>query len=179
MPLPAAPSPSAYSTTGFSFRLQLLVVGPAETAQAGGDLMAVADEALFQEASGIMPEIGIENFREGGENRFHHRLPTATKSLPLKLSRGIMAADAPLARWCRDVLMSNFAQPVEPRDLRLQLLDGSAASEIILKTWTFSRAWPLRWEVCGLTSTDGRVIVETLEMSCDELLPGKTASEAR
>jgi phage tail-like protein len=122
------------------------------------------ETAAFQEATGISLKMDTESYREGGENRFDHRLPTGVKYEPLKLVRGLMEEDGELSKWCRSVLQGNITMPIATKTLVLELLEIQDA-EKILKKWTFNNAWPIHWEVSGLHSTDGKIVVETLELS--------------
>src|SRR5215470_13745370 len=58
----------------------------------------VADDARFQTVSGLSVEYDYENFKEGGENRFEHKLPVRTKYADLVLKRG-MLKDSGVIKW--------------------------------------------------------------------------------
>jgi phage tail-like protein len=47
-------------------------------------------DAIFQEVSGISTEMLLNELREGGENRFGHRLSKQTKHPNLVFKRGIV-----------------------------------------------------------------------------------------
>jgi hypothetical protein len=49
----------------------------------------------------------------------------------------------------------------------LQLLQADA----VLKVWLFHNAWPLSWEVAGFSSTEGKLVVETLALGYDYFEP--------
>ena len=131
-------------------------------------LTGCGETAAFQEATGISMKMDTEPYREGGENRFEHRLPTGVKYEPLKLTRGLMENGGLLTLWCQYVLQGNLqgclTKPVATLPLVLELLEIQD-TEKILKKWTFNDAWPIHWEVSGLHSTDGKIVVETLELS--------------
>jgi phage tail-like protein len=59
----------------------------------------------FQEVSGITAEIGVEEYHEGGENRFKHRLPNPVSYQNLVLKRGMLIGSQ-LMQWFRDSVES-------------------------------------------------------------------------
>ena len=44
----------------------------------------------FQEVTGLSTEIGVEEYREGGENRYAHRLPNPVTYQNLAMKRGML-----------------------------------------------------------------------------------------
>ena len=56
------------------------------------------DDARFQSVSGLSVEYDYETFKEGGENRFEHKLPVRTKYADLVLKRG-MLTDSSVIKW--------------------------------------------------------------------------------
>ena len=48
------------------------------------------NDARFQTVSGLSVEYDYESFKEGGENRFKHKLPVRTKYADLVLKRGML-----------------------------------------------------------------------------------------
>ena len=53
------------------------------------------NEARFQSVSGLSVEYDIEEYKEGGENRFTHKLPVRTKYADLVLSAACSPAPRP------------------------------------------------------------------------------------
>lgn len=119
-------------------------------------------DASFQEVSGIKAEFETQTVVEGGENRFAWRLPKNVKYPNLVLKRGAVAKGSALGDWVVATLGSGLATPIVPKDLMVTLLDSKGTPLI---AWTFVRAWPLRWELAALTSTENKVLIETLEFS--------------
>lgn len=119
-------------------------------------------DASFQEVAGIQARMEVENVIEGGENRFVHRLPRFVSYPNLLLKRGLVPSGSELAGWVTRILGGGLAAPVEPRNLKVALLNDRGTP---ILSWTFERAWPLRWEVGSLHSQDNRLLVETLELS--------------
>jgi len=121
-------------------------------------------DASFQEVSGIEATLDVENVEEGGENRFSHRLPRIVKYPNLVLKRGLVTSGSLLADWLTSTLAAGLAQPVVPKDLLVTLLNMRKSP---LLSWTFTRAFPLRWELAQLNSERNEVLIETLELSYD------------
>jgi phage tail-like protein len=120
-------------------------------------------DASFQEISGLDREMEYEDVREGGENRFAHRLPKRGKHPNLVLKRGLVTLDSSLAVWAEETLASTLAKPIRPMTVQVMLLNVDTDQPLV--TWTFSGAYPVKWLTAPLKSTDGAVTVETLELS--------------
>lgn len=125
-------------------------------------IIAGADTASFQEASGIGREIEVEDVQEGGENRFHHRLPKGLKHQNLKLKRGLMNTDGELISWCKNVLEGGLSQPIETKTVTVELLDTDQKP---LRTWIFHDAYPVKWEVDPFNAKSSEVAIEALELA--------------
>lgn len=120
-------------------------------------------DASFQEVSGIELDMRVESFQEGGENRFRHALPRGVKHPRLSLKRGTVAADAWLVKWCKDTLEGVLAAPHPPtRDLEVSLLDAEGKA---LRQWSFTQAYPVKWEVEAFNSTRNEVAIEMIELA--------------
>lgn len=144
-----------YPPPAFYFGVEVLGV-----AAAGGQPPDV--DASFQEVSGIRAELAFEEITEGGENRFAYRLPKGTKYPNLVLKRGFVTKDSALAQWVTDTVGTKLTLPVETKSVQVTLYaaDGQPAA-----AWNFANAYPLRWELGALNSTENRVLVETFELS--------------
>jgi len=79
----------------------------------------------FREVSGLQDEPETESFVEGGENRFVHRLPSGSRRGNLKLKHGVVAIDNDLVGWCKSILEADLSKAIEPKDLKIDLLDGT------------------------------------------------------
>lgn len=119
-------------------------------------------DSAFQEASGFDKEMDVEEVSSGGENRFRYRLPKGLKSSNLVLKRGVTLSSSPLAKWCHDTLESSMGELIKPKDVRLTLFkpDGSTAM-----SWTFTKAWPVKWAYSELKSQDNGLLIETIELA--------------
>lgn len=167
-----------YPPAGYSFRLQM--VSPA----------AAAEDAGFQEVSGLSMEMDTENYREGGQNLFTHCLPSGVKGGRLVLKRGLIVLQKALYNWCAGVLQGGLVAPVQVKNFNLQLLANNSTDEAavtaagatvsgagdVLKAWTLYRVWPLKWEVSGLDALRGHLVVESLELSYAYFCPADLKS---
>jgi len=115
-------------------------------------------DTRFQDVSGLSVSLGIEEVKEGGENRFTHRLPSPAKYGTLVLKRGLLL-DSDVRDWIEKAVM-NF--DFEPTEIYIDLLNEEHEP---LSSWTFTRAWPVKWQVSDLKSTGNEVVIETLELA--------------
>ena len=116
------------------------------------------NDVRFQDVSGLNAELGIEEVKSGGENRFSHRLPTRAKYSNLVLKRG-MLIDSALIKWFNDAVESfSFS----PATIIVKLLDKDHQP---LQTWSFMKAWPVKWSISEFKATENAVVVETIELA--------------
>jgi phage tail-like protein len=141
-------TPSAggyYPPVGFHFRVEVLGVGN-------------DNDVRFQSVSGLTVEYDVDTFKEGGENRFEHKLPGRSKYPDLSLKRGLLTDSAVIA-WCLDALEQRI---VVPKQVDVSLLNERHQP---LKTWHITRAWPRKWSVSDFNAQENTLVVETLELS--------------
>lgn len=119
-------------------------------------------DSSFQEVTGLEQTMEVEDVREGGENRFVHKLPKGVNHKNLTLKRGIAPMSSPLVIWCKATLESGLAIPVVPSLVTVSLLDESS---LPLRVWMIGNAYPVRWEAEGFNSTRNEVALETIELA--------------
>jgi phage tail-like protein len=142
----SATSPGGYyPPVGFHFRVEFVNIGN-------------DNDIRFQSVGGLNVEYDVESFKEGGENRFEHKLPVRTKYPDLALKRG-MLTDSKVIKWCLDAFQNRIFQPAE---VNVTLLNEKHQP---LKTWQIHRAWPKKWSVSDFNAQENSVVVETLELS--------------
>lgn len=120
----------------------------------------ISDDELdthFQSVSGLSVDIQTESFKEGGENRFEHVIPTRTKYQNLVLKRGLVA-DSKILDWCIQTFQS---LDIRPADLTITLLN---AEQDPLITWNVVQAWPKKWAVEDLSAMESKILIESLEL---------------
>lgn len=138
-----------YPPTGFHFRVRI-------------DDMESAGDIRFQSVSGLNVQLQTESFKEGGENRFEHAMPTRTKYSDLVLKRGIMLPDPKrnnITAWIKNAV-ENFI--IEPKNLTVELLDENHEPLLV---WKVEHAWPKNWKVDDLNAEQGKVLIETIELN--------------
>jgi phage tail-like protein len=112
----------------------------------------------FQEVSGLTANVQTEDFREGGENRFIHHLPTRTSFPDLTLKRGLFL-DAQLlgiSDWFRKAVEDFKFEPV---NLIVSLLNEQ---HLPLFNWYVVGAIPKKLEISGFNATSSQAVVETM-----------------
>jgi len=135
--------------TGFYFSLRL----PGESR---------TTDAAFQEITGLGKEVGTEEVVSGGENRFKYRLPSTVTYQNLVLKRGVVLTSSPLVSWCEDTMDGGMAKPVQTKDVLLKLLDDKGQAAM---SWSFTKAWPVKWSMSDLKSQENTVLIETVELA--------------
>jgi len=128
--------------------------------QIKGDSCAV--DAAFQEASGLSKEMAVEEVVSGGENRFKYRLPGVASYPNLVLKRGIVNVESDLIGWVQTTLESGLGKPIQTKNISLNLLDSRGRASM---SWSFVKAYPLKWSVADLKSQESNVLIETIEFA--------------
>ena len=137
--------PSYYPPVGFHFQVEVLGLPPND------------NDLRFTEVSGLSLELGTEEVAEGGENRFIQKYPTRTKYPELVLKRGLLLNSQVLG-WIRQC-MEDYR--IEPRNIDVKLLNEQHEP---LLTWHVVGAYPTKWSVSDLNSTNNAVVIETLQL---------------
>jgi phage tail-like protein len=116
------------------------------------------DDARFQTVSGLSVEYDFETFKEGGENRFEHKLPVRTKYADMVLKRG-MLTNSGVIKWC---LAAFRDREFTPSDVNVILMNEKGDP---LRTWNVAHAIPKKWLVSDLNANENSVVVETMELA--------------
>jgi phage tail-like protein len=119
-------------------------------------------DSAFAEADGLEAELGVFEVKEGGENRYSHRLPDRATHGKLTLKRGVVMASSDLATWCKSTLESDFSSQVTTKGITVSLLNEEGNPILV---WNFHDAWPVKWSVASLDAKKNEVALETLEFS--------------
>lgn len=152
-----------YPAVGFHFKVEFM-----------GLKGATENDTRFQQVSGLNAEIGTEELKEGGENRFAHRLPQPAKYQNLVLKRGLLTNTA-LIGWFRDAIENFIFQPLDVNVtlLNTETVDNSDKQSnespdqkiMPLMTWNFIKAYPIKWSVSNLDASKNEVVVDTVELA--------------
>jgi phage tail-like protein len=116
------------------------------------------NDVRFQSVSGLSVEYDYESFKEGGENRFEHKLPVRTKYADLVLKRG-MLTDSKVLSWFLEAFRG---RKFEPADVNVILMNEKGEP---LRTWKVAHAIPKKWLVSDLNANESAVVIETLELT--------------
>lgn len=116
------------------------------------------NDARFQTVSGLSVEYDYESFKEGGENRFEHKLPVRTKYADLVLKRG-MLMDSAVIKW---FLAAFRDREFEPADLSIILMNEKGGP---LRTWNVAHAIPRKWLVSDMNANESSAVIETMELT--------------
>ena len=113
--------------------------------------------AGFSECSGLDLELEVEQYAEGGENRFVHRLPGRRKQSDIVLKRGLTGID--LWTWFNDQKSGN----VRSTSIGLVIRAFDPAERAL--TFEIHDAFPIRWQGPQLDAGQSAVATETLTLA--------------
>ena len=129
-----------YPPVGFHLKVEFRKMKPDESI--GGE-----NDVRFQSVSGLNVEYDSEAYKEGGENRFEHKLPVRTKYPDLSLKRG-MLTDSKVISWLLDALQNRKFKPAQ---VNVILLNEEHQP---LKTWNIYNVWPKKWSVSDFNAQE-------------------------
>lgn len=145
---------------GFSFLVEIL---------GSPDPSGSSPQYGFQEVSGISASMEVENYYEGGENRFAHKLPgRVLYQNNLELKQGLILASSAFGSWCTRHFSSGLnpvktGQPIQTNDIILHLIDPDSKNPLI--SWAFARAYPVKWEISGFNAQKSEIIIVNLNLA--------------
>lgn len=122
------------------------------------DISKDKNDVRFQSVSGLSVEYDYESFKEGGENRFEHKLPVRTKYADLVLKRG-MLTNSSVIQWLFDAFRDRIFKPA---DITLILMNEKSEP---LRTWKIAHAIPKKWLVSDLNANESAIVIETMELT--------------
>jgi phage tail-like protein len=115
-------------------------------------------EANFQEVGGLEASMEMESVKEGGENRFVHRLPLQPTYGNLVLKRG-MLVNSELIQWFHNAILNYEFVPLH---VTVKLLNQKQEPVAI---WLFNNAIPVKWSTSNLNAEESSIVVESIELS--------------
>jgi phage tail-like protein len=118
------------------------------------------NEGSFQEVSGLNIKLGTDDIKEGGENRFSHRLPSRPKFENLVLKRG-MVTGSKFLEWMEEAT-AQFT--FSPKTVVVILMDENGSP---LVSWQFNNAYPITYQVSAFKAQEGALVLETMELCYD------------
>ncbi|WP_341328755.1 phage tail protein [Methylotuvimicrobium sp. KM2] len=118
----------------------------------------VSNDVRFQSVSGLTVEYDYESFKEGGENRFEHKLPVRTKYADMVLKRG-MLTDSDVIDWLLDAFRDRVFKPAS---VNVILMNEKGEP---LRTWKVAQAIPKKWQIGDFNANESAVVIETIELT--------------
>lgn len=148
-----------YPTVGFHF-----LVTFTDIAQEGDDkkISFKPVDVRFQSVAGLDVQMETESWKEGGENRFAHEMPTKTKfSSSITLKRALVGPkDSGLTDWCTEAFINLKVRPMSV--VSVDLLDQD---HNVLFKWDLHHVWPKSWKIAEFNAERSEVLIETLELN--------------
>ena len=111
----------------------------------------------FSEVSGLQVEVDVHEYREGGLNKYPHKLAGPIKYPNLVLKHGLMEAKV-LWEWQQQIVHGN----IQRNNGSIILMDQAGNEKW---RWNFRAAYPVRWSGPDLRAGTAEVALETLELS--------------
>jgi phage tail-like protein len=127
----------------------------------------------FSDCSGLEGTLQVEEYPEGGENRFVHKFPTRMTYSNIVLKRGISFSED-LWNWHFDYVNGKGNR-------RDGLIILQTELHIPVKVWTFKRGLPLKWTGPTLNAAQSAIAIESLEIVHEGLelvSPGTALAQA-
>lgn len=115
-------------------------------------------QASFAECSGLGSTTEIVEYREGGDNTTVSKLPGKTTFSDITLKRGLTAS-TDLWRWRQKIVEGD----VDRRSGAIVVFDVANKKEVA--RWSFSNAWPTRWEGPAFNAKGNDVAIDTFVLA--------------
>lgn len=110
----------------------------------------------FSECSGLEGTLQVEEYPEGGENRFVHKFPTRMTWSNIILKRGVGFSED-LYNWHFDYVNGKGKR----RDGIIFLQNEL---HMAVKMWVFKKGLPLKWAGPTLNASQSAIAIESLEI---------------
>ena len=117
----------------------------------------VPNDFRFQDVTGLSVNVDLDTYKEGGENRFVHRLPGRNTYSDLVLKRGMTLVSGVTA-WCLDCI-ENFNY--QPTNMLISLLNED---HLPVSSWYITNAIPIKYEISGLDAMQNQIVIESMTL---------------
>jgi phage tail-like protein len=114
-------------------------------------------QARFTEVSGLQVETTVQDYEEGGNNGFTHRLVGRSKVGNLTLKRGVTQG-AEFFKWYADLTAGNIVK----KDVSLVIFNPEGS---VVAQWDLEKAYPVKWIGPQLVADGTAFAIETLELA--------------
>ncbi|MBL7803252.1 MAG: phage tail protein [Saprospiraceae bacterium] len=157
-------TPLPYQNVGFHFSVHIDARSNPRVQRFYTDPVPEFD-IKFQSVAGLDVEIETENVKEGGENRFEHKLPVRRRFSDLTLKRGLLAPEdrSFFTAWCKAAAENLLVVP-----LNMDILLLNDDHQPIMK-WKIIHAWPKKWRFGELNAERAEILIETLDLNYNRL----------
>ncbi len=118
----------------------------------------------FSEISGLQVDVQVEEYAEGGEQGFVHKLPGRLTWPNLVLKRGVTNDDN-LFGWVQEAAGDGFVKAKGKTVRRTAGITLMGADGTRLRTWRVVDALPVRWSGPTLASASSELPEEELEIA--------------
>jgi phage tail-like protein len=118
----------------------------------------------FKEVSGLQVDVQVEDYTEGGENGFVHKLPGRMTWPNLVLKRGITKEDV-LMGWLNDAVGDGMAKRNGQSKRTTAAITMIAGDGTRLRSWSVVDAMPIRWAGPTFSSDANDAAVEEVEIA--------------
>lgn len=115
----------------------------------------------FQKCSGLVQEVGVAEYNEGGYD-FTHKLPGQNKVSEVTLERGIWADTS-----MRDLLETTLTNPNFRQTVIIEYLDRYGNTT---RTYKLAEAWVSKWEGSDWDATSDDVAIEKMTVQYEYLI---------
>jgi phage tail-like protein len=119
---------------------------------------------VFSEVSGLELTVGVEEYAEGGQNGFVHKLPGRMSWPNLVFRRGITDSDA-LFSWVQKSSGQGFAANGNKLTRSTGAITLIASDETRLRSWNLDGVFPVRWTGPRLSVKESEALEEELEVA--------------
>jgi phage tail-like protein len=118
----------------------------------------------WTKCEGLAVEYEVQEYMEGGENSFVHRLPGRCKFTNVKLTR-------PIDKGSREVALWVAGQRDKPKrqNVAITVLDNQGKA---VTTWKLTGVYPVKWAGPSLDAAGNQVALEVLELAHHGFLAG-------
>ena len=118
----------------------------------------------FREVSGLQVEVQVEEYAEGGEHGFVHKLPGRLSWPNLVLKRGVTNDDH-LLNWLQDAAGDGMVKRKGKATRTTAAVALVGANGRRLRTWSLTDALPVRWSGPTFASESTDLPEEELEIA--------------
>lgn len=119
----------------------------------------------FSSVSNLEQQMEPEEYEEGGNNRYTHKLPTRYTNSNIELQRGVTDSRF-LWEWIGELREGTVWTRDSRKTIGVYLLNSVDERSW---GWEFTYAYPIRWSGPDFRADQGEVAIETLELAYEEL----------